>query len=148
MGVNTTGQLRTALQRSRAEMLTNIASCALASANAIEGILNDYPGSEQITIAATSALWTRDSEETTAYKYHYDISDDNVTEDDIAVVTIARNSYSAAGNCGLCPQNETLDGTIRLRAKSIPSSSITAEYFVLKGKQEQEEEEDQEGESE
>ncbi|MBQ8697555.1 MAG: hypothetical protein IJ521_00955 [Schwartzia sp.] len=106
----------------------------------IEDALNDFPTATPFSIPADTSLWTLDSEETTAYKYHHDITVEGVTAYDVAIVTVSRESIGAARLCGLCPQNETLAGKIRLRAKSVPTSSIAAEYYVCPGKEESEEE--------
>lgn len=110
----------------------------------IEDVINDFPVATAFSIPATASSWTLDSEETTAYKYYHDVTVEDVTTHDVAIVTISRDSIGSARLCGLCPQNETLAGKIRLRAKSVPTSSIAAEYYVCPGKEESGEESEEE----
>lgn len=106
----------------------------------IEEALNDFPTVTQFSIPATASSWTLDSNEESDYKWHYDITVADVTEADVAIVTISRSGIESARRCGLCPQNETLAGKIRLRAISVPPSSIEAEYYVCPGKEDEQEE--------
>lgn len=77
--------------------------------------------------------WNSDSN--TMYPKYCDISIIGVTEMDRAHITISPNSFDVAISCGLCPINETLSGKIRVRANSIPSTAIEAEYWIDKGKE-------------
>ncbi|MBQ8699521.1 MAG: hypothetical protein IJ521_11085 [Schwartzia sp.] len=108
----------------------------------IEDALNDFPTATPFSIPANASSWTLDSEEETDYKWHYDVTAEGVTAADVAIVTISRSGMEAARRCGLCPQNETLAGKIRLRAMSVPPSSIAAEYYVCPGKEEEEQQEE------
>ena len=110
----------------------------------IEDALNDFPKATSFSIPAEASAWTKDDEEQSVYKYRYDVTAEGVTAADVAIVTISRSGFSSARLCGLCPQNETLSGKIRLRAKSVPTSSIAAEYYVCPGKEESEEESEEE----
>lgn len=105
----------------------------------IEDALNDFPTATPFSIPADTSLWTLDSEEETDYKWHHDVTAEGVTAADVAIVTISRSGMEAARRCGLCPQNETLAGKIRLRAISVPPSSIEAEYYVCPGKEDEQE---------
>ena len=108
----------------------------------LEAAINDFPLVTAFSIPATASAWVLDSNEETDYKWHYDVTAEGVTAADVAIVTISRSGMEAARRCGLCPQNETLEGKIRLRAMSVPPSSIAAEYYVCPGKEEEEQQEE------
>ena len=86
-----------------------------------------------VTILATG--WTLDSNETSDYKYYYDITVDGVDSTDIATVIVSRASFSIAEAAGICPENETLVvnevGRIRLRSINVPTDNITATYWIF-----------------
>lgn len=85
--------------------------------------------SGSITIPKTG--WGSDS--TATYPKYYDIAVTGVTTSDRASVDIAPTSMSAAVACGLCPVTETLTGKIRIRAASVPTATMTANYWIEKG---------------
>lgn len=105
----------------------------------IEDALNDFPTATPFSIPADASLWVLDSNEESDYKWHYDVTVTDVSVADVAIVTISRSGMESARRCGLCPQNETLAGKIRLRAISVPPSSIEAEYYVCPGKEDEQE---------
>jgi hypothetical protein len=41
----------------------------------------------------------------------------------------------AAKACGLCPASQTLAGKIRVRATTVPTAAIVAEYWIENGKE-------------
>ena len=108
----------------------------------LEAAINDFPLVTAFSIPATASAWVLDSGEESDYKWHYDVTAEGLTAADVAIVTISRSGMEAARRCGLCPQNETLEGKIRLRAMSVPPSSIAAEYYVCPGKEEEEQQEE------
>lgn len=87
------------------------------------------PLSGSVTIPTTG--WSSDS--TATYPKYYDIAVTGVETSDRANIDIAAASLSAAVTCGLCPVTETLAGKIRIRAASVPTAALTANYFVEKG---------------
>lgn len=103
--------------------------------NELTAAINDFPVPTNIVIPNTVEQWHYDENETSSYKYHYDIVDETVTAYDMVAITIARQYYQTASDCGLCPENETYNGYIRIRAISIPTSNITAEYYIHPGKE-------------
>ena len=105
----------------------------------IEDARNDFPAATPFSIPADASLWVLDSNEESDYKWHYDVTVTDVSVADVAIVTISRSGMESARRCGLCPQNETLAGKIRLRAISVPPSSIEAEYYVCPGKEDEQE---------
>jgi hypothetical protein len=76
-----------------------------------------------------------DEPETDSYPYYLDIPIEGLTAKDRVDVTVAASSASAAEGCGLCPTTETLSGALRLRSASEPTETITAEYWVIYGKE-------------
>lgn len=76
-----------------------------------------------------------DEPETDSYPYYLDIPIEGLTAKDRVDVTVAASSASAAVSCGLCPTTETLSGALRLRSASEPTETITAEYWVIYGKE-------------
>ena len=97
-----------------------------------ETIKADKPGAITVTIPA--AGW-QCGESVAAYPAYYDIADKNVTAKDRASVMIAPESMSAAIACKMCPTCETVEGAIRIRAKSAPTTPISAEYWLEAGKE-------------
>lgn len=92
---------------------------------------NAKPSAASVTIPTTG--WGSDS--TAGYPAYYDITVAGVTVKDRANVTIAVGSLATAEACGMCPTNETLAGKIRIRAVSVPTAAISAEYWIEKGKE-------------
>lgn len=84
-----------------------------------------------ISITIPTSGWNSDS--TVYYSEYYDIAVTGVTTSDRASVDIAPSSMSCALSCRLCPVTETLTGKIRIRAVSVPTNSMTANYWIDKG---------------
>lgn len=91
----------------------------------------DAPIYASCTIPVTG--WASDS--VSDYPKYYDLSIQGVTDKDHAQVMLSPASLSIASNCGLCCICETLNDKIRLRAKTIPTAEMTAEYWIEKGKE-------------
>ncbi len=87
------------------------------------------PLSGSITIPTTS--WNSDS--TATYPKYYDVAITGVTASDRASVDIASAAWSTAIACGLCPITETLAGKIRIRAATVPTAAMSANYWIEKG---------------
>lgn len=85
-----------------------------------------------VTASIPTTGWNSDS--TTTYTKYYDITVSDVTEKDRADIIIAPGSIGVAEACGFCPTSETLGGKIRVRAQSIPTAAISAQYWIEKGK--------------
>ena len=132
MSDTTLTQLRASLRKSKAHTIEQVAGLASITAAAIEA--NMVQPSVAVTIP--SAGWTVDNNETSSYTRYYDIPAAGVTTHDVAIVTIHRSGIAAAQAAGLCPQNETLTGKIRLRTKTAPASAIAAEYCICPGREE------------
>jgi len=74
--------------------------------------------------------WSKDS--TAGYPYYHDFSVSGVTANDRADVFVPASGACTAALCGLCSVSDTLSGKIRLRAASVPASSISATYEIRK----------------
>ena len=122
----------------RVKQSANLLSDALNQAVAeIEVALNDFPVSTSISILSEN--WQENTDtEVTSTAYMYDITNVDIDQYDLPVVTISPNSLEIAASCGLCSTCESLNGVIRLYAKNAPDQNITLSYFVVKGKQENE----------
>lgn len=91
--------------------------------------------SEKMSVTIPVSGWTEDTDNTSVYKYYYDINALGVMPKDKADITISLSSLNTAVSCGLCPVNETLEGKIRIRTINIPDSSIIAEYWIEYGRE-------------
>lgn len=97
-----------------------------------EKVKADKPDSVAVTIQ--TAGWQEEGS-VAAYPVCYDIAVEGVTAKDRASVTIAPGSMAAAVACKMCPTCETTAGAIRIRAKSAPTTPISAEYWLEAGKE-------------
>lgn len=87
-------------------------------------------GSVSSTIPTTG--WVSDSTYSD-YSFRYDFSAAEVTANDLVVMTISPASLKTALSCGLCPTNQSEEGTIKVWAKSVPTSTIAIEYKIGEG---------------
>lgn len=106
------------------EYTGNVAEAAAQAAEALDLGKVDKLNSTSVTIASSG--WKNDSSD---FPYYYDIADSSVTTADRADVTITSSTAVK-----FSPITETLSGKIRIRAKSAPSSDISAVYQILGGK--------------
>ncbi len=111
--------------------LAALSQTANAAIQNLDAAKQDKRQGMEITLPASG--WVKDG--AAAYPYSYELSVPGVTDRDRAEVTIAPGSIETAAECGLCPTNETLEGTVRLWARSVPSAAIRAEYWLEKGAQ-------------
>lgn len=111
--------------------VTALAEAVDQSLQEIEAALNDLPSAVPITLPTSG--WLKD--QTAAYPYYYDIVVADITVLDRAEITIAPGSLGTVKACGLCPTNETLGGKIRVRSTTIPTTAISAEYWIAPGKE-------------
>lgn len=113
------------------ELVATLAQTVTDAITEIENHKADKLSAVAVTIPTTG--WSSDSNST--YPEYYDISVAEVTEKDRADIIIAPASLYTAKYCGLCPTNETLAGKIRIRSSSVPSSPISVQYWLEKGKE-------------
>lgn len=108
-----------------AELAETVAE-AVAEADEVKA---DKPISVALTI--TTADWYASGIKD--YPYAWDYVVDGLTENDIVTVAVAPKSQSAAAECGLCAANTSSENTLTLYAVSVPTSAITAEYYINQG---------------
>lgn len=120
--------------------LASQTTAALAQANtalgAMDGKKLDKANSTAFTIPTTG--WkTADSEleELSGFPVFYDLAVEGVTAKDQAIISLAPSAGEAARACGICTTSETLAGKIRIRAATLPTQSMAAEYRIYTGKE-------------
>ena len=74
--------------------------------------------------------WTENTDESSGYKFYYDLTAASITANDIVKCIIDYQSQETAAACGLCPNCWTSSGTIRFRAKGQPASAINGVWRV------------------
>ena len=99
----------------------------------IEEAINDFPIASSISISTQGWQSVTPANSMGDYEYYYDINHDTIDSSDLPVVTVAPTSLEVAADCGLCPTCESLNGKIRLYAKSIPDNTISVSCWVIKG---------------
>jgi len=101
----------------------------------ITEIKNDYtlkPVNVEITIPTEG--WILDEEETSDYKYYFEIEVEDLKPNDIVEIFYSRGSISTVLEAGICPSdNEPLEGKFRIYAADIPTAEIVASYVIWKG---------------
>lgn len=112
-------------------LVAKLAKTATEAIEELEQAKADKAQSVAITIPATG--WASDSGGD--YPHYYDIAAEGVTAKDRAEISIAPGSMDAAKACGLCPASQTLAGKIRVRATTVPTAAIVAEYWIENGKE-------------
>ena len=92
---------------------------------AVKPILNKVNArGADVSFTLPASGWTEDANETSEYKYYYDLSAPAVTASDIIKAVIDYQSLEAAADCGLCPVCWSAAGVIRFRSKQPPSEAI------------------------
>lgn len=111
---------------------TAVARVASEVSNAAaQDIENSKPTFSDFTIPTTG--WVQDAS-VPDYPLRYDLTVTGVTANDRATVIIAAIGQADAIACGLCPTNETLANTIRLRSRTAPEAAIPAVYWLDEGR--------------
>ena len=113
-------------------LVAELAQTTTEAMQEMDSVKADKQASVSITIPTTD--WGVD-DASDSYPNYYDISVEGVTAADRADIAIAPNSMDAAIVCGFCPTNETLEGKIRVWARSVPTEAIAAEYRLNQGKE-------------
>ncbi|MCC8168827.1 MAG: hypothetical protein LIO59_00290 [Oscillospiraceae bacterium] len=108
-----------------AELAETVAE-AVAEADEVKA---DKPVSVALTI--TTADWYASGIKD--YPYAWDFTVGGLTENDIVTVAVTPKSQTIATECGLCAANTSSENTLTLYAVSVPTSAITAEYYVTAG---------------
>lgn len=105
----------------------------------IEEALNDFPVASSISISTSNWHENPDTDAAVIHcMYYYDITNLEIDQYDLPIVTIAPTSLNAAMRAGLCPTCESMNGSVRLWAKQVPDSAIVVNLFIIKGRQDNE----------
>ncbi len=84
---------------------------------------------QDITIPVSA--WVKDEGTAGDYKYHADVEDPNISASYRPSVTLYEDSEETAKACGLRPSTETLDGALRVWARSVPTRDIRANLTLF-----------------
>ena len=89
-----------------------------------------------VSFAAASSDWEENVEEDTSstFPFAYDISVEDLTEDELAFVVVSPGSADMAKACRIGLVCRTLSGTLRLYAKRQPTGNIAGEYWIINGR--------------
>mgnify|MGYP007112791864 FL=1 len=121
-----------AAKKYTSSLVSELARTVTEAMEEMESVKSDKQKKIALTIPTTG--WVEDK--TIAdYPNYCDITATGVTATDRVDIAIDPNSMATAITCGLCPTNQTLEGTIRVYAKSVPAAAISAEYWLNQGKE-------------
>lgn len=113
-------------------LVSELAQTVTEAMEEMESVKSDKQ--KKIAMTIPTSGWTGDN--TIAdYPNYCDITATGVTATDRVDIAIDPNSMATAITCGLCPTNQTLDGKIRVYAKAVPAAAISAEYWMIQGKE-------------
>lgn len=113
------------------KLVGELAQNIVAALEELNDLKANKPKAEFIDI--TPYGWYNDGH--ADYPEYYEIMVDGITDTDRAEITIVPECLEIANACGMCPTNETFDGIIKVRAKSIPQEEIWAECWIENGKE-------------
>ena len=99
--------------------------------NAINNDINSRTAHGVFSIAVNDWQTINDPD----YGYCANISVSGLTADDYAEINFTRSSLSVVAEAELCPSGETVADAIHIYAKNIPSTSITGEIFIHRGRE-------------
>lgn len=97
--------------------------------SAILVLLKDVRESADITIPSVG--WVADEDTAGEFPLHIDIARDTVTEELIPILTVLPESLETAGQCGMGSSARTMDGILRIYAKSPPDEPVKARLSLL-----------------
>ena len=129
------GHLKNGLEAAKAYALSKVNEHTVAVVAALKEMEAAKADKYSATTATISTSGWVNNTSVAAYPYYYDISVSGVTTNDRADIVIAQTSLATAKACGLCATSETLAGKIRIRAAKTPTTSISVQYTVVKGKE-------------
>ena len=113
---------------------TNLVSKSINAVSQRLDQLATAKADKAVTAAVTILSNSWQTDDASEWPYFYDIAIAGVTDKHRGDVIIAPESMRAAVDCGLCPTSESRAGEIRIRAKTIPQSNITAVCWAEEGK--------------
>lgn len=129
MSITTLAHMKSLALRAKSE-IAQLAQATVEAVDEVESLKQDKTQGVSATIATSG--WTTG---TGSYPCYYDIAAAGITAADEVRVFLAPDSMKAAVDCGMSSTCETLAGKIRIRAKQAPTSAISVEYRIEKGKE-------------
>ena len=124
--LTTLDQLRGAASKSN-NATAKVASAAAAALEEMHELKADRSTFVQFSIPITG--WATDSS-VTGYPTYIDIKVDGLTAADSVGVDVDPSS-SAVARAADFTSTESLDGVLRLRAASVPTAAISAQYHII-----------------
>ena len=92
-------------------------------------LIGDVRSLDEIIIPTMG--WVPDEDTAGKYPLHIDILCDSAEEELVPLLTILPAYLETAGACGMCPDARTMDGILRIYAKSVPAAPIHASLALL-----------------
>lgn len=122
--------LKSGLLRAKGET-AKLAEATVDTFEEMDAIKANKPETVSITLQASG--WASGSG-LERWPYYYDITDENITEADTVNLRPLPDSSGTAATCGLSAY-QTSVGKLRLFSRLIPQADISAEYYIIKGKE-------------
>lgn len=124
--LTTLSQLRAVSQKSK-DRAAQVADTAAAALDEMDGVKADKTEFVSFSIPATG--WKTDSS-VPGYTNYIDIAISGLTAADYVAVDVAPSS-SAVARAADFTSTESMAGVLRLRAASVPSAAISAQYHII-----------------
>lgn len=124
--LTTLSQLRAVSQKSK-DRAAQVADAAAAALDEMDGVKADKTEFVSFSIPATG--WKTDSS-VPGYTNYIDIAISGLTAADYVAVDVAPSS-SAVARAGNFVATESRAGILRLRAASVPTATISAQYHII-----------------
>ena len=124
--LTTLSQLRAVSQKSK-DRAAQVADAAAAALDEMDGVKADKTEFVSFSIPATG--WKTDSS-VPGYTNYIDIAISGLTAADYVAVDVVPSS-SAVARAADFTSTESMAGILRLRAASVPSAAISAQYHII-----------------
>lgn len=124
--LTTLSQLRAVSQKSK-DRAAQVADAAAAALDEMDGVKADKTEFVSFSIPATG--WKTDSS-VPGYTNYIDIAISGLTAADYVAVDVAPSS-SAVARAANFVETESRAGILRLRAASVPTATISAQYHII-----------------
>lgn len=126
--LTTLSQLRAVSQKSK-DRAAQVADTAAAALDEMDGVKADKTEFVSFSIPATGTGWKTDSS-VPGYTNYIDIAISGLTAADYVAVDVAPAS-SAVARAANFVATESRAGILRLRAASVPTATISAQYHII-----------------
>ena len=121
--------LKSSLLKAKGET-AKIAAAAVDALEEMDAGKADKPETASVTLLASAWAYGSGLER---WPYYYDITNDNITEVDTVDLRPLPASAGTAATCGLGAY-QTSAGKLRLLSKLAPQADISAEYYIIRGR--------------